>query len=138
MHSQAMEQEQVKADARKKEQAIRIAKLAGVADPERRVEPELTATLRFGDPNLAALYQEQARIELIEEALAKLESSSSVDSPRTSLKEVDGIGPDLAEKLEEAGYQTPEDLKSASDEELLAVDGLGQAKLRQIRADLSR
>lgn len=39
-----------------------------------------------------------------------------------------------AEVLREAGYTTTEAVQDASDEELLALEGIGPSKLRQIRA----
>lgn len=64
-----------------------------------------------------------------------LEPSSESPDVRV-LDDLGGIGPDLVKKLNASGYQTPDDLHAASDEQLLAIDGLGKAKLRQIRADL--
>lgn len=138
MHMQAMIEMQARLDAREKEQAVRLAKLAGVADPSNRIEPELTATIRFGDPNLAALFEKEARVELNEESLAKLESvePDTSDAPMVSVEEISGVGPDLARKLEAHGFETPESVREASDDELLAVEGIGPAKLQEIRQGL--
>lgn len=135
MFPEVMAREQAEQYEIEKNHALRLARLAGIEDPESRIDPELTATVRFGDPALAELIQQKARNDLKEEALTRLEGTSEGDS-QDSLEEVDGIGPDLAEKLQEAGYHSPQDLKSASDEELLAVDGLGPSRLRQVREDL--
>lgn len=132
MFPEVMAREQAEQHEIEKEHAIRLARLAGIEDAESKIDPELTATVRFGDAALADLIQQKARNELSEEALRRLEGSPTSNS----LEDVDGVGPELAENLKEAGYQTPEDLKTASDEDLLDVDGLGQAKLKQIRADL--
>lgn len=72
------------------------------------------------------------------ESQDELAQTPEEDSSRDfrELEDIDGIGPDLAEKLEEAGYETPEDLGDASDEELLKVDGVGPSTLKKIREDL--
>jgi hypothetical protein len=44
------------------------------------------------------------------------------------------VGHDLADRLAAAGYLTLADLEVASDEELLAIDGVGQATLKRLRA----
>lgn len=84
MHSQVMIQEQVKEDEREKDHAVRLAKLAGVSDAEDRIDPELTATVRFGDPNLAELFRKQARNDLVEEALLALEGSGAAPKRRSN------------------------------------------------------
>ena len=72
------------------------------------------------------------------ESQDELAQTPEEDSSRDfrELEDIDGIGPDLAEKLEEAGYETPEDLKDATDEELLAMEGIGPSTLKKIREDL--
>ena len=138
MHSQAMIRMQTGEDARERDHAVRLARIAGVAYPERRVEPELTATVRFGDPNLAELYRKQARNDLVGEAIAKLEAvePETEDAPLTSLEDIDGVTPEVAANLRAAGYETPGHLAEASDEDLLAVDGIGPKKLAAIREAL--
>lgn len=137
MHTRVLIEKNARADAREKEQAVRLANIAGVAAAEERVSPELTATVRFGDPNLAALIEKEARIDLIEEALTKLEAQDiSGDAPITSIRELEGVGPDLADKLEASGFQTPEDIRDASVEELTEVQGVGEAKAKKLKAEV--
>ena len=45
---------------------------------------------------------------------------------------------ELAAKLEVAGYRGPRQIRHATDGELRAVPGIGQAKLRQIREKFPR
>ena len=45
---------------------------------------------------------------------------------------------ELAEKLEKAGYRNPRQIRDATDEELLAVPGVGKAKLKQARKAFSK
>lgn len=134
MHTQALTERTARADAREQEQAIRLANIAGVEAPEQRVSPDMPATIRYGDPNLAALYEKEARIEVVEEALTKLETLEiSGDAPMTSVWEIDGIAEDVADRLAEADYDSPDDLRNASDEDLLAIDGISPALLKKIR-----
>lgn len=80
-------------------------------------------------------YLSRDRQDIVHDTSGAEVSTDSEASTKT-VEDVSGVGPELAENLKEAGYETSEDLKAASDEQLLAVDGLGNAKLKQIRADL--
>jgi large subunit ribosomal protein L32e len=52
------------------------------------------------------------------------------------LEEISGVGPSKADVLREAGYETVEDVKAASQSELSAVDGVGNALAARIKADV--
>ena len=52
------------------------------------------------------------------------------------LEEISGVGPSKADALREAGYETVEDVKAASQSELSAVDGVGNALAARIKADV--
>jgi len=57
--------------------------------------------------------------------------------PGTSAKEqLPGIGPEIAEALVNAGLNTVEKIKKASDAQLLAIPGIGKTRLEAIRAEL--
>lgn len=130
MDTQQFELQKAQQEARAEEQAIRTARIAGVAAPRERVEPTLPATIRLGDPPLYGLFKLQARNDLVEEALTKLESGEvdTSESEATSLRELEGVGPELAEKLEGIGIQTPEELANADEDELTQIEGVGKAK----------
>jgi predicted flap endonuclease-1-like 5' DNA nuclease len=138
LHTQQLITQQALEAEREKDLAVRLARLAGVAAPAERISPDMPATVRYGDPNLAALYERQARNALLAEALAKLEHAdvSLEEAPITSLREVKEIGPDLVEKLEESGIYSLEDLRGANDQDLLKIDGIGSATLRRIREQI--
>jgi large subunit ribosomal protein L32e len=57
------------------------------------------------------------------------------DEPET-LEDVSGVGPSKAEALREAGYESIEDVKAASQAELADVDGVGNALAARIKADV--
>ena len=52
------------------------------------------------------------------------------------LEDISGVGPSKADALREAGYETVEDVKAASQSELSAVDGVGNALAARIKADV--
>lgn len=160
MFPEVMARKQAELDVVAQDHAVRIAKLAGINNAEEKVELEVPATIRYGDAALYALLLNEARAAIIEESLQKLEGGANepaaelqypdvppegppegepeaAPAESSSLEDIDGIGPDLAQKLKEAGYHSPDDLRNASDEELLAIDGLGNARLKQIREDLA-
>jgi len=57
------------------------------------------------------------------------------DEPE-SLEDISGVGPSKAEALEDAGYESVEDVKAASQAELAEVDGVGNALAARIKADV--
>ncbi|GAA0645350.1 50S ribosomal protein L32e [Salarchaeum japonicum] len=57
------------------------------------------------------------------------------DEPQ-ELEDISGVGPSKAEALREAGYETIDDVKAASQSELADVDGVGNALAARIKADV--
>ncbi|MEE6210118.1 50S ribosomal protein L32e [Salarchaeum sp. III] len=57
------------------------------------------------------------------------------DEPQ-ELEDISGVGPSKAEALKEAGYETIDDVKAASQSELADVDGVGNALAARIKADV--
>jgi len=57
------------------------------------------------------------------------------DAPE-EIEDISGVGPSKAETLAEAGYDSVEDLKAASQSELADVDGVGNALAARIKADV--
>jgi len=57
------------------------------------------------------------------------------DEPQ-ELEDISGVGPSKAEALREAGYESVEDVKAASQAELSEVDGIGNALAARIKADV--
>lgn len=91
------------------------------------------------EPQTRDLLKLEATVATIELAAEKL-GVSLAGEPR-SLAEPDGsydfsdlVGNDGNDALHSAGYNTPEDVRNASDEELLEVDGIGPAKLKLLRS----
>ena len=57
------------------------------------------------------------------------------DEPE-NLEDISGVGPSKADALEDAGYESVEDIKAASQAELAEVDGVGNALAARIKADV--
>jgi large subunit ribosomal protein L32e len=62
-------------------------------------------------------------------------SDEAEDTPE-ELSDVSGVGPSKAEALEEAGFESVEDVQAASQTELADVDGIGNALAARIKADV--
>ncbi|WP_435074110.1 50S ribosomal protein L32e [Halorubrum sp. HHNYT27] len=52
------------------------------------------------------------------------------------LEDISGVGPSKADALREAGYETVEDVKAASQSELSEIGGIGNALAARIKADV--
>jgi large subunit ribosomal protein L32e len=53
-----------------------------------------------------------------------------------TLEDISGVGPSKADALREAGYESVDDVKAASQSELADVDGIGNALAARIKADV--
>ena len=60
----------------------------------------------------------------------------SADDEFETLEDISGVGPSKAESLREAGYETIEDVRAASQSELADVSGVGNALAARIKADV--
>ena len=74
------------------------------------------------------------------ESVAAAAAGGEADAPETSeesglpadLTSVEGVGPKTAEMLRQAGYDTVEKIAAMSDEEILAVPGIGEKTAQKI------
>ncbi|WP_128476395.1 50S ribosomal protein L32e [Halorussus pelagicus] len=57
------------------------------------------------------------------------------DEPQ-SLEDVSGVGPSKAESLRDAGFESVQDVKAASQDDLAEVNGIGNALAARIKADV--
>ena len=62
-------------------------------------------------------------------------SADDTEEPQ-ELEDISGVGPSKAEALREAGYESVEDVKAASQSELSEVSGIGNALAARIKADV--
>ena len=88
---------------------------------------------------------EKVRMRLLERAGWSAQSDAPA-APPVPEPEAPAIGPvtvhevfdpKLADLLDDAGYWALDDLRSASDDDILAISGIGAAKLAHIREVLS-
>jgi len=109
--------------------AAQMASQAGLSDEEKE---QLVNQLLYPpayDPNDQRCLQLEAVARLYE---ASASASVSAESASYDFSAV--VGKESDEALHEAGYDTPEDVQAASDEELLEVKGIGQKKVSSLRA----
>ena len=114
----------------------RAGEILGVNDIQSKVEPDHPARIRR-DPVMLNLFNREALADAFEEIVEKLENYEiKGEAPITSLEEVDGIGPDLVQSLNEGGIYSLEDLRGANDNDLLKIDGIGKSKLKKLREQI--
>jgi len=66
-----------------------------------------------------------------------VETAESEDTEATEeLTDIGGVGEEMAETLRAAGFETVEDVRGASQDDLAAVDGVGMALAARIKADV--
>ena len=62
--------------------------------------------------------------------------SADDDTEIEEVEDIGGVGPSKAEALADAGYESVEDLKAASQSELADIEGVGNALAARIKADV--
>jgi N utilization substance protein A len=85
----------------------------------------------------AAIVEETRKMAVETEAAETLEAEAAAADPEKSGEEagltvIDGVGEKTAELLKEAGYDTVEKIAAMSDEEILAVPGIGEKTAQKI------
>jgi len=79
--------------------------------------------------------EETADDEAVEAEADEAEEEAEDDEP-TELTDISGVGESKAEALRDAGYETVEDVKTASQSDLADVEGVGMALAARIKADV--
>jgi large subunit ribosomal protein L32e len=77
----------------------------------------------------------EAAEEESEEATPSEDEAADPDDP-VELTDISGVGDAKADALREAGFETVEDVKAASQDDLAEVDGVGNALAARIKADV--
>lgn len=83
------------------------------------------------DNNDREVLQIEAVVEAIKAAIEEPALDPEADERGYDFSEL--VGKDGNDALHAAGYDHPDDIKQASDEDLLAVDGIGSSKLSKLR-----
>lgn len=74
----------------------------------------------------------------LQEAIDLLQSDGQTDDNETvDFESVDGIGAGTASNLRSAGYTVKGDIRSADDDELLEIGGVGEGNLSNLREQIS-
>jgi hypothetical protein len=110
--------------------ATSVAAMATVFDLEEdRAKSLLTpVSLRHGR-DVAMLFE----LERLAQVLGEMAEKVGAPVLEEGLDKA-GLPDSVGEALVEAGYDTPEKLRRATDDQLLEIDGIGDARLAQIRA----
>jgi len=85
----------------------------------------------------AAIVEETRKMAEETEAAEDMEAQIAGEEPGgadggTGLTGIEGVGPKTAEQLKQAGYDTVEKIAAMSDEEILAVPGIGEKTAQRI------
>ena len=103
-----------------------LAALEGLVKDEDLVERLKTTQLQHRDEAWQQSERNEVMADIAEHLLAEY-----TDSP------VGGLDEDVTTMLSQAGYENPEQIREASDDDLLAIKGIGKAKLLEIRETLT-
>lgn len=128
---------EIEADRKIERAAANVGEILGIEGFSERLEGEY-----YRDWRVAALWRKEAIAELLEEIEASLASGETeqvitqIEGPQKP-EDLDGIGPELASELARNGYTSLDDLDQASDDELLAINGIAEKKLAEIREGLA-
>lgn len=102
---------------------------AAIAEETRKMaeETEAAETMEFE-------HAESVAAAAVEETPAPETAApeTAADFASAALTSIEGVGPKTAEMLREAGYDTVEKIASMSDEEILAVPGIGEKTAQKI------
>lgn len=117
------------------ERIVNVLKAAlGEYDPEK-----VPADNHFdlASRNAAGVIHDTSGAKVQSRAEAEAEESSSETEEQSDDSSYDfspHVGEEANNALHEAGYHQPEDVKEASDKELLELEGIGPAKLQTLRS----
>lgn len=111
--------------------AIEKSELVRLACATKDLDPVLVTGVRLTDTDVFLMTEIFGEVRVERSALPVLPVHA--EQPTFTLS---GVPSNTLAALVEAGYTTLTTMFQASDEELLAVDGVGQAMLKRIRAEL--
>lgn len=115
MHPEALATRRIDAEKKLAAAATSIGRKIGVKSAASR-----TAGAYHRDLRIRELYQLESLAELFQEIDAALSGPESSELPK---------------EVVAAGYDTPEKVRAATDEDLLAIDGVGKATVRKLREE---
>lgn len=84
-----------------------------------------------GDDGLAEEWPR--RLEVVDAAASDVDGDD--DESGESLTDLDGVGESMADRLSDAGFETPADVRAADPDVLAGVEGIGSSRAQSLVAD---
>jgi len=101
-------------------------------DQERQKEREQEIEAAIVEETRKMAVETEAAETSEDQAAAAVETATGDETAGSSLTSIEGVGPKTAEQLVQAGYDTVEKIAAMSDEEILAVPGIGEKTAQKI------
>lgn len=103
-------------------------------DPNIKLSEVLARAKRYRDYwNNAGGRKESHKAEAMHEFVEELKEMRQRNGEEVEFEEISRVGETTAKNLRDAGFVTQRDIEAASDDDLLAVDGVGETSLENIR-----
>lgn len=112
------------------------ASLEKLASDQHKIEELRYYGMASRNPEFTQARQLEVIAELLEEVSGGTPPEATDDGATDDGATDEGLSDNTAKILNDAGYDSDEAIRNASDEELLAIDGIGPKKLEEIRAEV--
>ncbi|MFC6724058.1 50S ribosomal protein L32e, partial [Halobium palmae] len=119
-----------------KAEALAEAGYESVDDLREATAEELTEVEGVSEPLAADIVAQLSGVDEVVDEDDEVVDEDEAEVDADDVYDIDGVGPSKAEALAEAGYETVEDVKAASQSELADVEGIGNALAARIKADV--
>lgn len=118
-----------------KADALREAGFESIDDVRAATADELTEVEGISESLAARIKADVSGLaeELDEDETVTVDESAETEE---SIEDISGVGPSKADALREAGFESVEDVKAASQSDLADVEGIGNALAARIKADV--
>jgi large subunit ribosomal protein L32e len=110
--------------------------MANEHDEDTNEQPDETETEESPDSEETNHVNTDADADTDADTESESESESEVTDELDSFEDISGVGSDQAASLREAGYDSFEDIRAASQSALADVEGVGNALAARIKADV--
>ncbi len=119
-----------------KAEALADAGYESVDDLREATAEELTEVEGISEALAADIVAQLSGVESELDEDEEVVVDEDEDEGPEDLEDISGVGPSKADALREAGYESVEDVKAASQSELADVEGIGNALAARIKADV--
>jgi large subunit ribosomal protein L32e len=103
---------------------------------EETTEEETTDAAEESDADADADEEAEAEVDADEPAAEDDQDDQDEEDEYEDLTDISGVGPAKADALREAGYESVDDVRRASQSDLAEVSGIGNALAARIKADV--